>query len=74
MIRAYIAWADEFDTSKIVSSEIELYRSHGKLWHKGKPVWVDRPIREDNEVCVYNFNRVLAENKLVEEIFKCQTK
>lgn len=72
MITAWLAWADEFNTSKVVSNRVNLYRSHGKLWHKGKLVRIEKPIREDNEICMYSFSENRAVNKLVREIFKCQ--
>lgn len=71
----YVAFMDELAPNVAVSKHIRVYRSSGLLWHKKHPIKaVDKPIHEDGNIYVYSFNRSNAENILVREFFRCQTK
>lgn len=69
MITAYMAWQDEIERGTIKVTKVELIRSMGKLWHKGKPVWLEKPIKEET-LYMYSFDENKAVNKLVEAVFR----
>ncbi|AFE86279.1 hypothetical protein PBC1_043 [Bacillus phage PBC1] len=75
MPRMYIAFMDEIVPNVAVSKPLDVYRSGGQLRH-GKHVIkaLDKPIHEDGNIYVYSWNRSNAENILVREFFRCQTK
>lgn len=71
----YIAFMDEIAPNVAVSKPLEVYWSNGLLWHGKHPIKrLDKPIHEDGNIYVYSWNRSRAENILVKEFFRCQTK